>query len=347
MIISAVTFLRQLSKTVANHSVGLFYTQWSHRYLLYFAVCMIIGVCTFVALELYGWYTWRDAPISFRGNYILHTIINFSLCLYVADEWLTRLIGGWGRHEHRTLGKQALIWGLSFVVAFYIQRTIVFEGIQYYALDTYYYYQKYPQMRPYPLDHFLFSLPFFLCTILLLWLLAFMGQRGLKKKREDLLLWEQSLAAKEEVLRDQMTIAEDDHEVGHLYIQSGSSQIILNQDTISHVTVEDHYCHIHTFEEEETKSYYIKSSLADILDKLPNQHFIQIHRSHVINVQAVRQLDKKGRNCRVYLSSDTVLPVSRYRLSEVMTRIQETYQKKEMSTGNIPKNNSLIPLDSS
>ena len=113
-------------------------------------------------------------------------MVNFGLWLYVCDEWLARVTGRWGRYENRTLGKQALIWGGSFLAAFYVQRTIVFEAMKYYALETYHYYQLFPEMHPRPLDTFLFCLPYFIGTILLLWLIAFVRQRELKKERDEL-----------------------------------------------------------------------------------------------------------------------------------------------------------------
>lgn len=137
MIRSAIRLPRRLLRAVIHRSVGLFYAQWTHRYLLYLAACLLIGVWTDFALEIYGRLTWRTTSISFRGNYILHTMINFGLCLYVADEWLAHFAWRWGQFASRTLGKQALIWGTSFVAAFYIQRTVVFEGTKYYALDIY------------------------------------------------------------------------------------------------------------------------------------------------------------------------------------------------------------------
>jgi len=326
MIRKLVILLKQLLGVVANYSVGLFYAQWTHRYLLYFAVYIIIGVWTYVGFEIYGWMTWRITSMSFRGNYMLQTMINFGFCLYLADEWLARLTGQWGRFDNRTLGKQALIWGMSFVAAFYVERTIVFEGMQYYALDLYHYFEEFPQMRPRVLDHFLFCLPFFIGTILLLWLIAFVRQHGLKKERMALVSMEQALFDKEAALRNKVSNGEIDRKTPSLCVQSGNSQIILEHGSISHVTVEDHYCRIHTLEEDETKSYFVKSSLADLMEKLPGSHFIQIHRSHVVNALAIRQFDTKTRACRVYLKSDAVLPVSRHRLNEVMERIKEVIE---------------------
>ncbi len=324
MIRPAFSTMKELPRAVYNHSIGLFYGQWTNRYLLYLTVFLLIGVWTFVGLEIYGRISWRITSMSFRDNYALHTMMNFGLCLYAADEWLARLTGRWGRFTNRTLGKQALVWGLSFVVAFYIQRTIVFKGIMFYDLDLYHYYEVYPQLRPRLLDHFFFCLPFLIATILFLWLVAAVRQHGLVKEQKALQSLKEKLATENEAAVESAVRPEVEPDKAQICVQSGSSQIILEQDTISHVTVEDHYCRIHTLEKDERKSFFVKSSLAELLDRLAGNHFIQIHRSHVVNARAIRQLDKKNRACRVHLKSDVVLPVSRYRLDEVLTRIKET-----------------------
>ena len=131
----------------------------------------------------------------------------------------------------------------------------------------------------------------------------------------------QTLATNEEKPKELET-EKLDREFPPLYVKSGSSQLILELDSISHITVEDHYCHIHTQEEAGAKSYFVKSSLAELLENLPQNHFIQIHRSHVVNVQAIRQFDKKSRSSKVYLKSDVILPVSRHRLNEVVAQLE-------------------------
>lgn len=336
MIRTAITFLIRLPGAMVNYPVGLFYTQWTHRYLLYFVACLLIGISTYSAIELYGWLTWRDPSTSFRNNHVLHTMMNFGFCLYAADEWLGRLAGKWGRFENRTLGKQALIWGISFIAAFYLQRTIVYEGIKYYAFDTYYFYEKFPQLRPRLLDHFLFCLPFMIGTILFLWLLAFVRQRGLVKERIALASLGQAListklasgkpASQDRESKEKAPGKETGGEKSPFRIRSGSSQIILDKGAITHITVEDHYCRIHTFEKDETRSYFVKSSLKSLLDRLADKRFIRIHRSHVVNARAIERLDKSKRSCKVYLKSDAVLPVSRYRLDQVMSQIKDVLE---------------------
>lgn len=346
MIRTAIRFLIRLPGTMVNYPVGLFYIQWTHRYLLYFAACLLIGISTYSAIELYGWLTWRDPSKSFRNNHVLHTMMNFGFCLYAADEWLGRLAGKWGRFENRTLGKQALIWGISFIGAFYVQRTIVYEGIKYYAFDTYHFYEKFPQLRPRLLDHFLFCLPFMIGTILFLWLLAFVRQRGLVKERIALASLGQALISRELASKktasqklpaqngdsDEKTPGKETpgKETGGEKIpfrfQSGSSQIILDKGAITHITVEDHYCRIHTFEKDETRSFFVKSSLKHLLERLADRRFIRIHRSHVVNARAIERLDRSKRSCKVYLKSDAVLPVSRYRLDQVMSQMKDVLE---------------------
>ncbi len=50
--------------------------------------------------------------------------------------------------------------------------------------------------------------------------------------------------------------------------------------------------------------------------QLPPQQFLQIHRSHVVRMDAVSKIERKGRFCSVQLTPDgDWLPVSRQRIS--------------------------------
>ena len=60
-----------------------------------------------------------------------------------------------------------------------------------------------------------------------------------------------------------------------------------------------------------------------MLKRLPADQFIQIHRSHVINLAHISHVKKKNRSCELILKhGDHKLPVSRYRLPKVMPYIE-------------------------
>ena len=323
MFLMTKSLLLNLPGLVWNRSVGLFYRQWSHRYLLYLLAFVLVGVWTFVGLRIYGWLKWGHIPIGFQGVYSWHSMLNFGLCLYLLDEWGMRLTGRWGRFGRRTLGMQCLIWCTSFVVGFMVQRIVVFEGMMYYALDLYHHYEKYPELRPRPLEHFQFCVPFFASTVLILWLVSFVRQRGLEKDRKIL----QTLT--DELMQQQGKEREENLREGQgavhtpIRIISENVPVFLKPESISHVTVEDHYCRIYVTENTGLRKYFVKMSLSTLLDQVPQSLFARIHRSHAVNMRYVDRLEKKKRAYFLRLKSfDQALPISRAQWSEVLNRLQ-------------------------
>lgn len=306
---------------VWHRPVGLFYQNRFNRFLIYLLGTLLMGGWTFLALTLYERYRWYLIPVSFKGVYSWHTMANFGLCLMLFDEIVGRLTGPWGRFENRTLGKEWLLWSGSFLVAFAIQRTLVFEGIMYYALDLYHYYETYPEMRPSATRHFVACVPFFTATLGILGAVAAVRQRSMEKEKGVVEALTEELAEKE----GQMQQARSSVEAGKpapIQLLAGSSHIFLDPGAITHVTVEDHYCRIFIAEEGRPASHFVKSSLAALMEGLPNGQFLQIHRSHLVNLDAVRKVERKSRSHEIHLTTGDVLPLSRHRASEVMQRLE-------------------------
>lgn len=101
----------------------------------------------------------------------------------------------------------------------------------------------------------------------------------------------------------------------------------INAYNISHITVEEHYCSVFVLENEELRRIEVKLALKDALAKLPKDYFLQIHRSHLVNMAHVRNIRNSGRSCELLMQdSESVLPVSRHRLSQVLPRLKK-FQK--------------------
>jgi DNA-binding LytR/AlgR family response regulator len=93
---------------------------------------------------------------------------------------------------------------------------------------------------------------------------------------------------------------------------------------ISHVNVEDHYCRIFVKEQAGYREFYVKISLKEILDQLPRDRFLQIHRSHIVNLAYVSSLIKDSRSYQLALDQGAhTLPISRYRLPQVLSRLEK------------------------
>ena len=87
---------------------------------------------------------------------------------------------------------------------------------------------------------------------------------------------------------------------------------------ITHVSVEDHYSRIHYLADGEPRTVLVRISLAKLMRDLPTTGFIQVHRSHMVNVEHVVDLAREGRRAMVVVGpKGPRLPVSKHRLSRL------------------------------
>ncbi len=69
----------------------------------------------------------------------------------------------------------------------------------------------------------------------------------------------------------------------HLFIKDGSSLIKVLLSEIALIEAYDKYCYIHTA----NKKFMLKERLKNIAEHLPDHLFIQVHRSFIINMDAI------------------------------------------------------------
>lgn len=315
--------------------LGDYYSNPAHRYLTYLSFTLLTGLCTFGALEIYRAICPHiKTPLSFLGMYAWATALNFGLCVYVIDEWLSRIWKGWGNFGHRTVGKVWLIWFFAFIMAFAIERTIIYQTTVLYFPRMTSLYNTHPEARPTHLESFFYCFTFWSAIVFLLIQIAVKRQRTVEAERSrinDLLEqrekeWMSRYQTNEltppmppsdpqrrETPRTPLFSIPTNHEVAKI-----------NPDEISHITVEDHYCRIFIKQREGVKDYFVKIALKEILSQLSGDRFVQIHRSHVINLAHISRLQKEARSYQLILGHDEhALPISRYRLSHILPRLQE------------------------
>ncbi len=122
--------------TYWHTSLGRYYADGVNRYLLYLLLTMLSGFFTFAALETYAFLRPdKDLPLSFQGMYAWETALNFGLCHYLLDEWLSRRWGRWGAFQTRSIGKVWLIGLGAYLLAFMIQRTWIYDTTYLYYPD--------------------------------------------------------------------------------------------------------------------------------------------------------------------------------------------------------------------
>ncbi|MGB5419910.1 LytR/AlgR family response regulator transcription factor [Algibacter sp.] len=100
---------------------------------------------------------------------------------------------------------------------------------------------------------------------------------------------------------------------GHdLYINIDRRLIKIDIPTIYLIEAKGDYIQVKT----EEKNYTVHSTLKKIEDKLPNDLFLKVHRSYIINVQKIIDIEDNS----VLIKKD-VIPVSRSNRPELMKRL--------------------------
>ena len=89
---------------------------------------------------------------------------------------------------------------------------------------------------------------------------------------------------------------------------------------ISHVTVDDHYCHIYYLDSDTWRKSIIWRSLTELVKLLPDD-FMQVHRSHTVNPRHVVKLTRQGRTVILNMHNGDAIPISRSKRNEVLPQL--------------------------
>jgi DNA-binding LytR/AlgR family response regulator len=105
-------------------------------------------------------------------------------------------------------------------------------------------------------------------------------------------------------------------------IEAGRTRIDLPAESVTHVTVDDHYTYLYYRDQDGVRRTDVGLPLREVMTYLPEE-FEQIHRSHAVNLRWVAGADRRGRNYSVRLRDGTTeLPISRHRLAAVLPRLK-------------------------
>ena len=103
----------------------------------------------------------------------------------------------------------------------------------------------------------------------------------------------------------------------------------LDTEIISHISVEEHYSRIFVKRDRLLEEIEVRLSLKEALQQLPAPPFVQIHRSHVINLAHVSHIEQSARSYRVFMGEQVnALPMSRHRVPEVLPLLREFLNKR-------------------
>lgn len=273
-------------------TLDAFDDNFEQRLSLYLVYGLLIGVITFLSLNILG--TIRGYPViqAFQGMYSWHTTLNFTLCFVLVTK-ISRFLRS--RSEDPEAWKVFNLWLIgitSFTIAFILQRTVVYAGVEQYNPSLIEYYQRNPQARP--------TIFIMLTWSFLFWLPTFIGL-------VQIALWKQKRYTR-------YCEGARVPETRRWSLDGGKT--LVNIDDIIHISMEDHYAKICWLQTGVKKEKLVRLSLKEAVKQLPQDRFLQIHRSHLINLERAEGLVREKQKWIVNIDG-VELPVSRSRLSAV------------------------------
>lgn len=100
----------------------------------------------------------------------------------------------------------------------------------------------------------------------------------------------------------------------NLFVKEGKAFVKIEINSIKLIEAYDKYCFIYTSE----KKSIIRSKLKDIYAQLPSSQFCQVHRSYIININAI---DKIVPNSHKIISAGKEIPVSKLYRQNLFSRL--------------------------
>lgn len=104
-----------------------------------------------------------------------------------------------------------------------------------------------------------------------------------------------------------------------LILAECGKRIVLRYDQITYIEAHSPYIEIHIFPDNIEK---IRGTLAVLKNKLPEELFVQCHRSYIVNVLNIQSI----RRNEIYLNEKTVIPVSRACFQQLCLTFDRYYQ---------------------
>lgn len=104
--------------------------------------------------------------------------------------------------------------------------------------------------------------------------------------------------------------------------KSGKTTFALEARSIRNIAVDDHYCYVHYRHNDGYEKRDLAMPLRDVLAFLPAE-FVQVHRSHIVNLASIRAIKRENRSIRLILDGGFDIPVSRRRLDELLPLLRQ------------------------
>jgi LytTr DNA-binding domain-containing protein len=327
--------LAWLSSEYWKRSLGSFYSDFSHRLVIYLLVGVAYMAITYLtAIVLYGT-AWLLSDLAHITAYAFHLALVFAGSLAVVDIVANRSHKKKLGYGQRTVGRQWLLMFVGFASAYILFRTTFHKLTEFYSLWLFGYDRILPDGPSQFLPELLFFFVFWLLMTLLIIQFARWNQRTASKPKAD--------PAKAGVAQgpngETMPVAMD----GFLALDHINQNRKIIFADITHVTVEDHYCRLYHLNGNKVESHIFRMTLNQLKEKFPAEQFARIHRSHIVNLQHVLGWRTvRGQRRLVMDHGIEELPISRARYREIKPMISylKRYQPGPWQTPAFEDNSS-------
>lgn len=98
---------------------------------------------------------------------------------------------------------------------------------------------------------------------------------------------------------------------------------LISLSSTAYIQADENYCHLWQCEggnNGELIRYTVRSTLKEFIEQLPDDHFMQTHRSYLVNPTYAKKIRKINDKFQVLLFNDISVPVSRSRINGVMEK---------------------------
>ncbi len=113
-------------------------------------------------------------------------------------------------------------------------------------------------------------------------------------------------------------VREDGGEIDRIFVKTGSRIDVIPVTDIIKIEAQDDYAEIFTKE----KSFLKKETMAFLEKNLPNNNFIRVHRSAIINTDYLHKIEKYGKETYVVILKDgSKVNVSKSRIKQLREKL--------------------------
>lgn len=291
---------------------------FSERFYLYIKITFLIGLTCSVVLQFKD-----DFSFSFGLFYAWAVVaVSFGMAQWILEEGYLFLLRKQGKGElPRKLGVEWLMTFFNFLVGYGI-----FLGLSDFLIPL-----VYPEygfiiqgIRTWELFFRILPLWFFISFLLYQLEAKKVLASNLEQAQSINRLLEQKNREFAPTPKTPESYSSSHQELPKFTISRNNETEVLNPETISHISVEEHYSRIFVKTAQALEEIEVRLSLKDALKKLPADSFIQIHRSHVINLAHVSHIQQNARSYQIFMGNQkAMLPISRHRVPQVLPVLQE------------------------